>query len=689
MTSFERAAAEGFSIETDLWADAQGQMWIFHDRNTLRSTGVDGYIDKMTTAQVAALRYKKAGSRIPTLEEAMAYWATIPETRVYIELKQQTTVERVAQQIRDAGRVDTTWFTTHAAYTHRVAPDIRLAARYITSPPPDPQVLTDQGVDIIIMGPTGITATEVDRYQAGGIEVQDRLANDTREWRNTIGAGANAQLTDFPQELVSFCPDALQPPTIEGFTPSGGPAGTPVTVTGDFFTDASRVTFGNVSATFVVDSRTQLTAVVPENVPARANITVRTPNGSVTSSTPFQAAPAVVDTFTPTTGSPGTPVVVTGAGFLDATAVAFGTASAPFVVDSDTQITATVPTDVPASSRITVTTPSTTVESNALFTATRPVGVDALSPSAGVPGTAVVITGTNLSETSAVAFGASSASYTVDSDTQITAIVPVDAPAVSKVSVTTPTGTVQSTDSFKVPPTIGSFTPTTGTNGSSVVITGTGFAEARFVRFGAVTATFTIDSPTQITATVPADAPASSKLGVTTPAGTTQSTDPFKMPPTIGSFTPTTGTNGSSVVITGTGFAEARFVRFGAVTATFTIDSPTQITATVPADAPASSKLGVTTPAGTAQSTDPFKVAPTITSFTPSSARAGSSVVITGTGFLQARIVRFGAVTATFTVDSPTQITATVPANAPARSKLGVVTPGGVTQSQAAFQLLP
>ena len=82
---------------------------------------------------------------------------------------------------------------------------------------------------------------------------------------------------------------------------------------------------------------------------------------------------------------------------------------------------------------------------------------------------------------------------------------------------------------------------------------------------------------------------------------------------------------------------------------------------------------------GTAVSATNFDVTspvPTITSFIPSSGSAGMSVVITGTGFTGATSVTFNDVSSAFIVNSDTQITATVPANA-TTGRIRVTTPGG------------
>ena len=77
---------------------------------------------------------------------------------------------------------------------------------------------------------------------------------------------------------------------------------------------------------------------------------------------------------------------------------------------------------------------------------------------------------------------------------------------------------------------------------------------------------------------------------------------------------------------------------------------------------------------------------PVISGFAPPSACAGSgvSVVITGSGFTGASIVSFNGTTASFVVNNPNQITATLPAGA-TTGVISVTTPGGTGTSSVNF----
>ncbi|HSY19722.1 MAG TPA: DNA/RNA non-specific endonuclease [Candidatus Acidoferrales bacterium] len=78
-------------------------------------------------------------------------------------------------------------------------------------------------------------------------------------------------------------------------------------------------------------------------------------------------------------------------------------------------------------------------------------------------------------------------------------------------------------------------------------------------------------------------------------------------PPVILTFSPTSGAAGTNVVITGTNFSAATAVTFNGAPAVYTVNSSNQITATVPANA-GSGFISVTTPSGTAVSTNSFTV---------------------------------------------------------------------------------
>ena len=149
----------------------------------------------------------------------------------------------------------------------------------------------------------------------------------------------------------------------------------------------------------------------------------------------------------------------------------------------------------------------------------------------------------------------------------------------------------------------------------------------------------------------------------------------------------TAGKAGKVIQILGNGLTGTTSVMFGSGSATFHVVSDTYMTATVPATGTTGSVI-VTAPSGARVSSKSFKVQPAISGFTPSSGAVGSQVVITGTGLTQTSAVSFGAVKASsFTVNSATQVTATVPTGA-VTGKIKITTPGGSATSTAVFTVM-
>jgi uncharacterized repeat protein (TIGR03803 family) len=150
-------------------------------------------------------------------------------------------------------------------------------------------------------------------------------------------------------------------------------------------------------------------------------------------------------------------------------------------------------------------------------------------------------------------------------------------------------------------------------------------------------------------------------------------------------FLPAARQVGHTVEILGQGFTGTTAVSFnGTPAAAFNVLTDTFLTATVPNGA-TTGFITVTTPSGTLTSNRQFQVKPQITSFSPTSGPVGTSVVVTGVSLSQTSKITFNSVVATsFTVDSDTQVTVTVPAGA-TTAKIGVTTTGAPVYSGAAF----
>jgi hypothetical protein len=248
-----------------------------------------------------------------------------------------------------------------------------------------------------------------------------------------------------------------------------------------------------------------------------------------------------------------------------------------------------------------------------------PPSISGFTPSSGLVGTQVTISGDNFVNITGVTFNnVAASSFTVDSTTKIRATVPSSATS-GKIRVISGSDTATSADDFTVipppPPAISGFTPANGPVGTLVTINGSNFNGTTSVRFNGVAATsFSIKSATQIQATVPSSA-TSGKVSVTNAGGTTTSASSFMVtvaapPPTISSFTPLSGPVGTEVTINGTNFVGVTGLKFNGVAASsFTIESATRIRAQVPTGA-TSGKISLTTVTGAASSSLSFTVTP-------------------------------------------------------------------------------
>jgi hypothetical protein len=242
------------------------------------------------------------------------------------------------------------------------------------------------------------------------------------------------------------------PPGICCFEPTSGPVGTSVEIMGSNLTGATSVAFnGTAAQDFVVNSSTDVTTVVPPGA-TTGTISVSTPGGTAVSGGSFTvtASPPAISSFSPTSGLVGTSVDIQGSGFTGATSVTFnGTSDLTFVVNSSTDISAHVPTGA-TTGLISVTTPSGTATSSSSFTVPQPPAIAGFSPASGHVGQQVTITGSNFAGATGVELGTTSARFTINSPTRITATVPSVAHGYYRWSLTSPAGTATGNTYFHV-----------------------------------------------------------------------------------------------------------------------------------------------------------------------------------------------------------------------------------------------
>ncbi|MET9888177.1 IPT/TIG domain-containing protein [Streptomyces sp. NPDC006430] len=403
---------------------------------------------------------------------------------------------------------------------------------------------------------------------------------------------------------------------------------------------------------------------------------------------------AVISSLSPSQGpsAGGNTVTINGTGFTGTTAVKFGAAFAPFTVTSSIKITATAPAGT-GSVAVTVSSPSGT-SNNALYTYSAAPVVSGVSPNQGpaAGGNTVTISGTGFTGTTAVKFGATSAPFTVNTATQITATAPPGTGSVT-VTVSSPSGTSNNTVTYTYTtapaPVINNLSPNQGptSGGNTVTINGTGFTGITSVKFGTASVPFTVVNTTQITAVAPAAPAAPVNVTVSTPTTISNAVSYFYIAaPTVTGVDPTMGpvAGGNTVTITGTNLILATAAAFGTGHATnINVLSDSQITA----DAPSGNgtvTVTVTTPGGTSLpgQGDPYYTylgTPGITSLIPDNGPAfgGTSVSITGTNLTYTDEVRFDGTTTSFAAVSDNLLVATAPAGTVGTVSVTVHTPGG------------
>jgi hypothetical protein len=386
---------------------------------------------------------------------------------------------------------------------------------------------------------------------------------------------------------------------ITSFDPVSAAFGQEVSIRGVNFLNATSVTFGGRPAkSYKINGSSLIVATVDEGM--SGDIKVVAPYGEAAKSgfTYILAAP-IISSFSSKAPFIGEEVTITGNHFINVSEVKIGGIAASFTVVSPTMIKAIIAEEAKANeSKALVTTPKGTAEINIYAIAERPI-ITAFTPQSASLGTVVTITGSNFSSTTSVKFGGTNvASYIVNSDKTITAIV--GSGATGDVSITTRGGTVSKTGfTFIGVPTVDYFSPTIANIGKIVTIMGSNLDQITNVSFGGISASsFNIVSPSKITAIVGTGS--SGNLVLTGQRGSV--TVPgfvYVDAPTLSSFSPKVSSTSGIIEINGKDLFGSTAVTIGGIPASsFTILSSTQLKAVIGTGQ--SGDIVVTTNVGTA-----------------------------------------------------------------------------------------
>jgi len=221
-------------------------------------------------------------------------------------------------------------------------------------------------------------------------------------------------------------------PTITLLSPESGLAGSNITVSGTNFPTAYgsiSATLGGVSVTTSPYSNNQFSFTVPTSLsPGSYSFVLNAGPNSVTASQKFTVAAPGISNFLPASGPVNSQVTLSGT-FIAGQyyTVNFGSYSTSGYAQSSGTLVVNVPSGIPPGAlKISVVFPGQTVTATGSFTVTAPT-ITSFSPTSGVAGTLVTITGTGFNPNyygTTVSFGTINANIVSITTTSITVTVP-------------------------------------------------------------------------------------------------------------------------------------------------------------------------------------------------------------------------------------------------------------------------
>jgi len=140
-------------------------------------------------------------------------------------------------------------------------------------------------IEVLGQGFTGTSSVKL-----GGSPANFTVVSDTYMTAKVPDGSSGFVTVTTPSGTLTSSRKFFVTPEITSFSPASGPVGTQVVITGKGLIQATKVTFGSKSATFVVNLDTKVTATVPAGA-VTSKISITTPGGKATSKTTFTVTP--------------------------------------------------------------------------------------------------------------------------------------------------------------------------------------------------------------------------------------------------------------------------------------------------------------------------------------------------------------------------------------------------------------
>jgi hypothetical protein len=456
------------------------------------------------------------------------------------------------------------------------------------------------------------------------IRVPAGASNDTIFAESNAGIGKTA--TTFR---------LLPLPLISSLDKLSAAAGAEVKITGENFQSVLGVSFAGSAAEFTAGTDGKMiTAIVPAGAKS-GKVSVSTAAGTTESAQSFSVGGMfVISSFTPVSGLPGTVIKAKGFSLKDVSSAVIGGVELTIIQpQTDTLIQLQVRPGT-ATGFITATGAASSFTTDVAFEVPGSAVITSVSPSSGMPGTIVTITGTSFGLAPVVRFtGDAIASISRASDTKIVCPVP-DGATSGFVYV----NGAQSSNQFAllVKPVVNGFTPLKGMQATTEITIKGKYLLNSSVSFNGTAATkpYAKTTDTELVVKVPAGATSGPIKVSNGPGNETTTSQAFTivLPPVITNITPAFAIPGSAITITGQNFTNP-LVRFanGVTTEPNTGSTATQLNVVVPAGASGSGQITLISESGTISGGAFRVVKPEITTeLSPLNLTPGSTLTITG-----------------------------------------------------------